>query len=82
MRTSVSIYCVDEFVNTRRKAGVALDSQNVFPSENVGATLGRPPKNFVFRVFQRKITVFFALQRWILLSKIRGRPRVAPTHLF
>ena len=28
----------------------------------VGATIGRPPKNAVFRIFRRKITVLFALR--------------------
>ena len=41
--------------------------KTLFSLENVGAIIDRPPKNVVFRIFRRKITVFFALRRWIFL---------------
>ena len=58
--------------------------KNSVAMNTVGAGLrARPPKNKVFQIFRRKITVFFALRRRILLSKIRGRARwPAPTGLF
>ena len=45
----------------------------------VGATIGRPPKNGVFRISRREITIVSPCGEGILLCKIRGRPRVAPT---
>ena len=58
-----------------RKVGLFLFSRSF---QGVGATLGRPPKNVVFRIFRRKIIRFFALRRWILLRQnpraIKDRP--------
>ena len=42
-------------------------AKNALSYENVGASIARPPKIFDFRIFRRKITVFFDLRRQILL---------------
>ena len=53
-------------------------TKNLVPERMVGASLARPPKNSVFRIFRRKITVFFACRRRILLGQnpraTEGRP--------
>ena len=48
----------------------------------VGAIRDRPPKNGVFRISRREITIFSPYGERISLCKIRGRPRVAPTERF
>ena len=59
------------------------DCRRTYISANiVGATFGRPPKNIVFRIFRRKISLFSPCGDGFCLSKIHGRPRVAPTGTF
>ena len=48
----------------------------------VGAIMDRPPKNGVFRILIREITVFLPYGNGFCLGKIRGRPLVAPTAAF
>ena len=48
----------------------------------VGAIIDRPPKNGVFRISRREITIFSPDGDEFCWSKIRGRPMVAPTDHF
>ena len=48
----------------------------------VGATLGRPPNNTVFRILRRIISLLSPSGDGFCESKIHGRPRVAPTDAF
>ena len=45
----------------------------------VGAIIDRPPKNVVFRISRKEITIFSPDGDEFCWSKIRGRPLVAPT---
>ena len=53
-----------------------------FSFEDVGAIIDRPPKNIVFRIFRRKISLFSPYGDGLSWSKIRGRSMIAPTVLF
>ena len=58
------------------------DEETIFSSENVGAIIDRPPKNAVFRIFRRKITLFSPCGDGFCLGKIHGRSVIAPTGTF
>ena len=56
----------------------AVCPKTSFPIQFVGASIARPPKNIVFRISRREISIFFALRRQILtgqnLRTTNGRP--------
>ena len=62
---------------------VISDCRRTYILENsVGAIIDRPPKNAVFRIFRRKISVFSPCGDRFCLDKICGRSLIAPTTTF
>ena len=68
--------------NGQNDRAVSDCQRTCFPERIVGASLARPPKNVVFRISRRKITVFSPCGDGFCFGKIHGRPRVAPTGTF
>ena len=77
----------NKIFNILRKKRAAMrlafrQSKNTFSHANVGAIIARPPKNSVFRIIRREITLFSPCGDGFCFGKIHGRPRVAPTGTF